>query len=333
MLLTGFLFRILTFWLINCNFAATSVGTSTNTGWGNLVSMGRPTTLSIAAETIVKFFSGKGRRTYNFSDLEEILFENRKQWNIANSTSAHDFVSFLVENTPIQKIELDFPSSKTSVLYSWGDASVYEVALGLEKDSYLSHFSAMYILGLTLQIPKSVFVTKEQSVKSRERDQLTQKEIDESFKKEPRLSNNFVPFKDFRIYLLHGMNSGSLGVVETYLEDKDITVKHTRLERTLIDIVVRPAYSGGIGEVLNAYEVAAEKRVSVNRLLSMLEELEYLYPYHQAIGFYMERAGVYSEKQLKMVEDLGITSNFYLVHGMRNMDFSERWKVFYPKGL
>lgn len=60
----------------------------------------------------------------------------------------------------------------------------------------------------------------------------------------------------------------------------------TKLERTLIDIAVRPNYAGGVHHVLEAY-AAAKSRVSVNVLLATLQKMEYVYPYHQVIGFYI----------------------------------------------
>jgi hypothetical protein len=94
---------------------------------------------------------------------------------------------------------------------------------------------------------------------------------------------------------------------------------------------VRPNYSGGIYEVLHAYE-AAKDRVSVNRLMATLKKLDYTYPYHQAIGFYMEQAG-YNESVLKLVEKMEIKYNFYLTYKMKEPDYSKRWKLYYPRGF
>jgi predicted transcriptional regulator of viral defense system len=103
------------------------------------------------------------------------------------------------------------------------------------------------------------------------------------------------------------------------------------VERTLIDITVRPVYSGGVFEVLKAFERAKEE-VSINKLLGFLNQLNYIYPYHQAIGFYLTKAG-YKESQIKMVKELGINYDFYLDYQIKDPDFSEEWRIYYPKGL
>jgi predicted transcriptional regulator of viral defense system len=108
----------------------------------------------------------------------------------------------------------------------------------------------------------------------------------------------------------------------------------TGIERTLIDIAVRPVYAGGVFEVLRAYQLAAS-RVSVNRLAALLRKLDYVYPYHQAVGFYLDKAGVYGSEQLAMLREIPMEFDFHLVHEMApdDTEYSEKWRLFYPKGF
>jgi hypothetical protein len=84
---------------------------------------------------------------------------------------------------------------------------------------------------------------------------------------------------------------------------------------------------------LKAFELVANN-ISINKTCSYLKKLNYIYPYHQAIGFYMEKTGVYTEKQLNKIEErFNTIRKFYLVHGEKELSFSERWQIFYPKYL
>ena len=106
----------------------------------------------------------------------------------------------------------------------------------------------------------------------------------------------------------------------------------TDIERTLIDITVRPIYSGGVYEVLTAFRNAA-KRVSINKLVARLKMLDYIYPYQQAIGFYLEKASNYREAQIELMMGFDFTCDFYLDHEMGEVEYSKKWKLYYPKNF
>ena len=72
--------------------------------------------------------------------------------------------------------------------------------------------------------------------------------------------------------------------------------------------------------------------MSVATLLATLKRLNYLYPYHQAIGFYMQQAG-YAPKQYERLKEPGLNFDFYLGHDIRDRDYSAEWRLFYPKGM
>jgi hypothetical protein len=83
--------------------------------------------------------------------------------------------------------------------------------------------------------------------------------------------------------------------------------------------------------VLEAYR-RAKDRVSTGVLVATLKKLEYVYPYHQAIGFYMQRAG-YSETQYERLRALGLSYDFYLTYDLRDKAFDPDWRLFFPKSL
>jgi len=104
------------------------------------------------------------------------------------------------------------------------------------------------------------------------------------------------------------------------------------VERTLIDAAVRPFYSGGVFEVLEAYR-RARKTANVALLAELLKRLDYIYPYHQAIGLYMEKAGCYSTGEMASMEAFGLQYDFYLTHQMKKPEHSSRWRIYFPQGF
>jgi hypothetical protein len=159
---------------------------------------------------------------------------------------------------------------------------------------------------------------------------LTQESLDRAFKAEPRTTSNVVEYEGTRIVKVNGRNTWQLGVTAKPRTDAG-TLRVTDIERTLIDATVRPAYTGGIGVVARAFELAKET-VSVNRLTAYLRKLRYVYPYHQAIGFYLERAG-YDAPLLTLLEHFPIEYDFYLQHAMVSPVLNKRWRLYVPKGF
>lgn len=215
--------------------------------------------------------------------------------------------------------------------YVWGDdVSPYEVALSLRPRSYLSHASAVFLHGLTRQIVRTVYANTEQSPKPAGKGVLVQGRIDYAFRQPPRTSAFVFVYEGTRLVLLNGKNTGNLEVSEV-VGPAGTAFPATKLERTLIDITVRPTYAGGVFEVLDAFRGARE-RASTATLLVTLKRLQYVYPYHQALGFYMERAG-YPAKALERVAALGAKFDFYLAHQMPDPQYDRRWRIYYPEGL
>jgi predicted transcriptional regulator of viral defense system len=136
--------------------------------------------------------------------------------------------------------------------------------------------------------------------------------------------------ENYRVVVLSGKQTGRFGVVSVPV-GAGLEVPTTTLERTLIDIAVRPTYGGGPHQVLSVFR-AALKRVSISAMIEALDVLDYLYPYHQALGFYLQRAGA-SDDELEGLRSRGMRFKFYLAHALKDPAYDASWKIFHPKRL
>ncbi len=288
------------------------------------------TRLEIAKQDIVSLFESSQSSIFSRRDIELILAEKRAFWRIATTTSVDNFIDFLVKRTLLKRVNLEFPSTKLT-RYTWSDVPVEQLALSLKTSCYLSHFSAMHYHALTDQVPQTVYVNTEQRPKPPGQSRLAQESIDRAFQNPQRTSKNIARYRDWRICLLNGMNTGSLGVIEESTSSAS-NIRVTGLERTLIDITVRPLYSGGVYEVLEAFR-RAHNRVSINKLTAMLRRIGFVYPYHQAIGFYLERSGSYRPAQINLFRKFKIKYDFYLTNQMAETEYSKSWRLHFPKGF
>ncbi len=293
--------------------------------------MARPTRLTIAKKDILAVLDKASQRVFSQTQLAAVLDENRTFWRLAQRTSVADFIAFLHNQGKLKQTTLKSQAyGRELVRYSWGSASVYELAQSIQSRGYLSHGTAVALHGLNDLLPTTLYVNIEQSPKPLPKGELTQKGIDLAFSREQRRSNMAYSFENWSITVINGKHTEALGVEEITGPSEE-RLRVTNLERTLIDIAVRPAYAGGIFQVLQAYRVARDK-VSTNRLLATLKKLEYVYPYHQAIGFLMDRAG-YGEKRCKFFKQLGLNHDFYLAHAIKKPEYSNTWRIYYPKGI
>lgn len=294
--------------------------------------MARKTRFEIAESNIREFFKKNLKRVYRTADLQTIFDEHRSNWNLPQSMNANVFIGYLEQYQILRTIEILFedasegkqlPGSKKRYLRE--SATIFEIALSLRHRSYLSHYSALFVSGLTTQIPKTIYMTFEQSPKNRTKGTLTQTGIDAAFAKPQREAGFRSVYEDYTFVILNGMHHNRIGVYS--LEGTPVT----NLERTLIDVTVRPSYGGGVFSVLEAYRRSLPK-VSVNKLLAILDSLDFIYPYAQAVGFYLQRAG-YEGSRIAELKKRVSSLDFYLAYAMEEKAFDAEWKLYYPKGM
>lgn len=279
-------------------------------------------------DILTKEFKAYGKRILSIVDLGLLLKKLSEEY-LMHKLTRKEFADILVSINFLEIEKITLPNRKMTK-YIFGKVSKYELALSINKDSYLSHYTAVYLYGLIDNIPKTIYTNTEQYKKSPINDgELVQLNVDRAFSRPMRKTNNIAKLNDFDVVLLNGKNTRKLEVLNIAIDGVELPI--TSLERTLIDIVTRPDYAGGVQEIINAYK-GAKGKVSTSRIIATLRKFDYMYPYHQAIGFYLERAG-YDEKVLARFDKLDKKCDFYLTYQMKDKNYSNRWKIYYPAYL
>lgn len=280
---------------------------------------------------IVKTFDSFDHRVFGVQELTQIFNAHRDRWLFLPDVSPRIFVDFLMQRFHLTYVTLAARSHNTEFQkFLWRKPTALEVAASMRPKAYLCHSSAAFIHGLLPELPQNLHVNYEQSAKGASGGELTQEGLDRAFRGKQRESTFAFKYEGHTFYLLSGKNTRSL---EVGLHDvaEGYKVRATNIERTLIDITVRPTYVGGVDQVLSAYR-AAKGRISAKKLSTTLEKLDYMYPYHQAIGFYLERAG-YTESEYRRFKDYDLRFDFYLAYSMKKKSFDEQWRIYYPSEM
>lgn len=296
-----------------------------------MYNMARPSFLQNILPDIKGKLALLNEKTFALPAAEKLFYNNSSEWGLPDSMTKAKFINGLAKLKIWDEIDLLSADNKVKKLYSLPGASNYDIIHSINRNGYFTHYTALYYHDLTLQIPKVFYLNAEHSVPtSAPKDSLlNQAAIDRAFAKDQRKSLNEYTWNNFRVILLRGKWTNELGVQQIINEHG--TFKITDIERTLIDAVVRPVYCGGVTEVLAAFK-AAEESLDIEKLFHHLKKLDYLYPYHQCIGFYLEKAG-YTEDSMKKFGTLDMKFNFYMTYNIRQKEYNERWKIYYPKGL
>lgn len=262
-------------------------------------------------------------------EIIDIVDELKEKGILLKTTSLEEFLSFLINENIFKEFNIKFPR-KVYHLYTFqdkkeSDHDLLKIVSHFKGDGYFSHYTAAFLHGLTENIVKTIYFSEQTStINKSNAANLLQKNIDSAFSKPARETKNFSHFEGQKIVLLENVFR-SEGIIQ--IDGFNVS----NIEKTLLDITVRPTYSGGVHEVLSIYENAHD-RASVNRLRAYLKKADYIYPYHQAIGFYLERAG-YAENVLRLMDNFPQKYDFYLTHNMKNKNYSERWRLYYPASL
>lgn len=290
--------------------------------------MARTSVLSQRQSEIENFFDSLPDKSFSYEELAGIFDRHKEEWDIPKTNTSTQFINFLKEKTPLRSAEFDRgKQGQPKTLLVWKAKDDLSIISGLKKNGYYTHYTAMCLHSLTLQIPKVYYLNTERS-QNPVPNYISQEAINLAFSREQRKTSLSYSYGDKKVYLLNSKNTRELGV-RTFKSQTEY-YHYTDLERTLIDIAIRPAYAGGVFEVLEAYKRARGK-IDPVKLSKYLEKLDFTYPYHQTLGFYMEKAGYSSSDTALFNQRMHL--DFYLTYNMKDKQFSDKWRLFYPKGM
>lgn len=215
--------------------------------------------------------------------------------------------------------------------------AILDILKAFQPAYFFSHHSALYFHQITNQRPEEYFLSKEikgripQHTKDRAPARVRQ-----AFLKAPRKTTKYLRYKKTKINLLEKQDLKRKGIIKIKLQyggqDMDgYEIYLTSMERTLMDSIIKPHYSGGLKTLAMAFSVG---KIKVDKLYDIYKTYDPFYPYWQSIGFMLQiyKGEGVARKWLKYFQEPKI--DFYLDRGFRDdWLYNPEWKIYYPKGL
>lgn len=216
------------------------------------------------------------------------------------------------------------------------EKDIYSAAHHLAPKGYYCNITSIYYHGLTNQVPSVVYMCKESignAPRSRP-DKLSDFQIRKVFIKGPRLSKQIYQNDQGKVVLIAREKGSDIGVIAlphshtTFPADSRIT----SLERCLIDAVVAPHYNGGLPSLMEFFENAADQ-LDVKKIVQLYQHSEFLYPFHQSLGFFLAHSGQKQAADL-LYDTLPPTNRFFVDRAAKSTwKYNKRWQVHYPEWL
>ncbi|WP_052266289.1 hypothetical protein [Pedobacter kyungheensis] len=267
-------------------------------------------------------------KSFSLSRFYEIFERERLEWGVRKKVTFLDFLEELLKSRVFYKEVFVDQAGAEKTLLTHGKQNQFTMLSPLAKNGYFAYRSAMELNRLCTGGSKISYLKTEHP---RDRgilkagNELTQDAITAAFESLPRVNKNVLEWRKGEVMLANGKKTDRLGVLR--VENEIDSYCYTDLERTLIDIVVRPFYAGGTEQVLKAFK-KAKQQLNIEKLNDYLQKLGFIYPYHQCVGYYLEKAG-YAKKEYALFNKNKVF-DFYLTHAMEYPDYIEKWKLYVP---
>jgi predicted transcriptional regulator of viral defense system len=249
-----------------------------------------------------------------------------------------NFIRALLNEEIIRSYKFKAKNGKSITLDSSvqiDDFSPYEMAVAMFPKGYFCNLSAVYYQSLTNQIPNTVYVcTESNAKKSRANDELTNSKLRQAFLKPHRHTQFVFDFRGCDIAVIERMEGTDSGVVSSKDSSGFLpsSARIAGVERALIDAVMCPQYNGGVSSIPD-YLKHARGKIDIGKLIRIYRELDFVYPYFQAIGFFLERTGM-AEMAGALRAEFTPENKFYIDHSAKaSWKYDDRWLIYYPEGI
>ena len=263
----------------------------------------------------------KKKAFFSINDITSILDELKEENLVSNSLTQNDFylkllddglVAYTITIRDIEKIRYTLNK----------EFNIYDFVYSLEKNGFFSMFTSLNIQGLTNFRDNFIFISKERMkrVNFKSKD-ITQEAIDKAFTNKPRRTKAYATIYNYNIVILESNNTQEIGII------KYKGYKISSINRVFVEIISNIQYSKTPDDVIYEFKNLKDK-LDINEIFNIIEKFDFVYPYYQLAGYYLEKIGFLKEELSKFFNkktDL----IFYTIKNKEKYTLDEYWAIKY----
>lgn len=263
----------------------------------------------------------KKKGFFSINDITSILDELKEENLVSNSLTQNDFYLKLLDDglvahtITIRDIE--------KIRYTLNkEFNIYDFVYSLEKNGFFSMFTSLNIQGLTNFRDNFIFISKERMkrVNFNSKD-ITQEAIDKAFTNKPRRTKAHDTIYNYNVVILESNNTQEIGII------KYKGYKISSINRAFVEIISNIQYSKTPDDVIYEFKNLKDK-LDINEIFNIIEKFDFVYPYYQLAGYYLEKIGFLKEELYKFFNkktDL----IFYTIKNKEKYTLDEYWSIQY----
>jgi len=257
----------------------------------------------------------------SIENLKEILQSLKEKSYVANNLSINSFILKLIDEGLTQNSIVI--RGHTKVRYTLRkDLSIYNFCSVLEKNSFFSMTTSLNIQKISEYRSNYIFISKERASRiKRQNIQLTQVDIDNAFSKKPRQTSAYDRLENHIVILLEANNTEAYEIINFN------GYKVSSINRVFVELISNIHYFQSSQKVLELF-LSIKERLDIKKIYIIIEKFNFIYPYFQLAGFYLEKIG-FSKDELSEYYSKKSDLNFYTEKNKDSYEFDKYWNIYY----
>ncbi len=282
--------------------------------------MGNVQLYSRNKDEILSYFDTK--HYYSSKNIAIKLNIIKEKRLIALNTSFSDFMDKLVEEGfYAYSIKI---KDRYHTRYSFSsefNPYLFAISLASKEKSFLSMSSALNFQGLTDYRSELIFVSNELSEKNTKNPSLNQEDINKAFiNASSRYSKNIGEYKDDKFIVLYPKFSNNYEVINHN------GVKVSSVNRAFVEMIINVQYFRNTDNIINIFK-NIKNHLDIEKIYKIVETFDYIYPYFQCVGLYLDLLGFDKEELVKFKAKV-CKLDFY-TQKKKDYKYDPYWKMYY----